>query len=168
MDNNQATPTEDIGVAFSLSEATQNDRLLLVFVRHLGCLFCKQQVQLLKPIADRRLVFISHGDLAAVREFKRMFAPEHRFVSDPGMELYVTFGMKKGSVGQMLSPVVLFKGFQAIRTGNHQTKANQDPWVLGGWVLIEVGGAPSLVHPTNEASEMLTKEDALRLLTQGE
>ncbi len=159
---------DDSGAPFSLIDECADHAVLLVFVRHLGCIFCKQQVHLLSEISDPRLMFVSHGDLAAVTEFKRMFAPNQRFVSDPEMELYVKFGLKKGGIGQMLSPRVLLRGLSASGQGMRQSKPMQDPWVLGGWVYIKPGGEATVVHLATDAGEILSKAEAVQLLATGE
>jgi hypothetical protein len=166
MQSNEAALKLDSGAAFDLVEQAKSGPYLLVFLRHLGCLFCRQQVSLLQDVAPDRLLFVSHGSQPAVQQFKQVFSPNHRIVSDPEMQLYTKFGLKKGGIGQMLNPLVIIRGAQASARGHRQTKPGQDPWVLGGWVLIGPNGEPLVCHAAKDAADVLSAEDALKLLAR--
>jgi hypothetical protein len=61
--------------------------------------------------------------------------PEARAVSDQGEELYEAFGLKQGSLSQLLGPRVLLAGLMAVRDGVGKLVGN--PRRMSGWFLVD-------------------------------
>ncbi len=167
MPNLKSALVLESGVDFSVVESSESGPFILVFLRHLGCLFCKQQVQVLKS-STARIYFVSHASVSEVQEFVKVFTPGHPVVSDTRMSLYQEFGMKKGGFGQMFSPRVIMNGVKANLAGLRQSgRPAQDPWILGGWALILEGGATDSTHPAKDASDILLPDSAEALMAKG-
>lgn len=76
--------------------------------------------------------------LGTLEEGEQFFAsrwPEARAVSDESEELYEAFGLKQGSMGQLMGPRVFLAGLKAIGHGAGKPVGN--PRRLSGWFLIQ-------------------------------
>lgn len=98
----------------TLAEASKNQILAMVFLRHFGCTFTRQilrELQSLKEEADRhgaRLVLVhmlEEGDESSYLEPRKGIAR----IADPMCELYRAFGLGKGGFIELFGPHVLFR-----------------------------------------------------------
>lgn len=110
----------------TLEEMSTLSPVLLVFLRHAGCTFCREA---LADLAARRKEIESEG---ARLTLVHMGSEEHgaRFfakygladvprVSDPDRTLYRAFGLPRGSLGDLFGPKVWWRGFQAAILDRH-------------------------------------------------
>lgn len=119
--------------------------VVLVFVRHFGCLFCRQQIAGLRPYLDRihargaELIVIGQGSI----EEARMFRDEEKLavplLTDPTRQSYCALQMRRG-LASVLSPGALTRGVHAWRAGFRQSPVAGDPLQQGGVVVIAPGG----------------------------
>lgn len=92
--------------------------VLLVFLRHFGCVFCKEAMEDLRELrpeieqAGFHLVF-AHMSSNKIAEdyFKNFNLNKVQHVSDPNKDFYTAFGLKKGSVGQLYGLKTWYRGF---------------------------------------------------------
>ncbi|MCS6820743.1 MAG: SelL-related redox protein [Microscillaceae bacterium] len=98
---------------------TQEKPVLLIFLRHLGCTFCRET---LSEIAEKRteiekqahIVFVHMADLetaTAYFENYRLQGIEH--ISDVSCGLYRAFRLERGKFGQIFGLKAIWRGFQA-------------------------------------------------------
>lgn len=110
----------------TLEEMSALSPVLLVFLRHAGCTFCREA---LADLAARRKEIEANG---ARLTLVHMGSEEHgaKFfakyglqdvprVSDPERALYRAFGLPRGSFGDLFGPKVWWRGFQAGILGRH-------------------------------------------------
>ncbi len=133
--------------------------LVLIFLRHFGCIFCREQVAQLRSHPEWNVLFVTMGTQEEATEFRQSMESPHRFISDPNKRLYEDFGLRRGSFGQMFSPRTFKRGFQATRAGNSVGKPVGDPWQLSGAFLIGTDGRVLGEHRSSDASDNLTTED---------
>ncbi len=109
----------------TLAELSQDRPLMVVFLRHLGCTFCKEALQ---DISRARqgieelgvsvaLVHMSHPKQAAKMMSKYGLEDVDQFC-DGTCEVYRSFGVKRGSFLQLLGPKVFWRGVAATLKGN--------------------------------------------------
>lgn len=104
----------------SLYDFSFQQPILLVFLRHFGCTFCRQA---LKEISDLRetienkgtqLVFVHMSDDKTAEEyFKRYKLDGVIHISDPQCRYYATFGLGKGNLTQLFGLSTWIRGFRA-------------------------------------------------------
>ena len=104
----------------SLDALSHDGPVLVVFLRHQGCIFCREAAA---EVADRRaaiegcgtkLVLVHMSDEAQGEAFLDRYAlGEVPRISDPQCQLYEAFGLGRGSVRQLLGPKALKRGFRA-------------------------------------------------------
>lgn len=105
----------------SLAEMTDQQPVLLVFLRHFGCSFCREAID---DIARKRAEFEQIGvrvvmvhmapqRAVAERFFKKyqLFPVDH--ISDPDKRFYHAFGLGRGTPGQLFGLMNWIRGFQA-------------------------------------------------------
>jgi peroxiredoxin len=107
-------------VSKSVWELSFEQPIMLVFLRHFGCTFCREA---LADIAKRRpdieklgtrIVFVHMSDdKLADRYFNRYELPGAVHVSDPQCQYYAAFGLVKGTVTQLFGLQTWIRGFQA-------------------------------------------------------
>lgn len=111
----------------TLKQASTGNPVLLVFLRHFGCVFCREAM---KDIGRRKeewqarnitviLVHMSEGDVAN-QYFDRFGVSGIEHISDPTCQLYASFGLGKGSASQLFGLKNWIRGFEA-------TVINQTP-----------------------------------------
>ena len=104
----------------SIVELSSVSPVLLVFLRHAGCAFCREA---LADIArsraaieqgGTRIVLVHMGDIQALQGLlsKHGLSGLDR-ICDPTQELYGAFGVKRGTTLQLFGPKVLWRGFLA-------------------------------------------------------
>jgi len=107
-------------VGMNLYEHSMERPIMLVFLRHFGCTFCREA---LADISEKRevleslgakLVFVHMAESEiAERYFTRYNIPEAIHVSDPECNFYRAFGLMKGSFTQLFGLQTWIRGFQA-------------------------------------------------------
>ncbi len=116
--------------------------LLLVFLRHFGCAFCRKSMLDLSKKRNSyekkgvKLIFFHlSDDKTAIKYFKKFKLEGVEFVSDPNCIHYAAFGLTKGTFNQLLGFRVLMKGIplafdRQIRWGNFIGDGFQMPGVF--------------------------------------
>ncbi len=115
---------------------------LLVFLRHFGCVFCRETVADLRAIAEDNphfppVLFFFIGSPTEGRAFMRRYWPGARAVADPDKRIYAAFGMGRGNLLQMFGPGVWAGNRRARAKGNTQGKRSGDIWMMPGCFLVD-------------------------------
>lgn len=121
---------------------------LVIFLRHLGCTFCRET---LADVAAKRaqihaqgvgIVLIHMSDDALARDtFARYgLRDDIARVSDPRKSLHQLFGLSRGSLTQLFGPRVALRGFVAAILDRHFMGALQgDGFQMPGAFLLHHG-----------------------------
>lgn len=132
----------------SLLEIADEKPTLVVFLRHLGCTFCRET---LADIASRKEflsekgvqpVFVHMSEEAPETEslFARYEVEEIPRISDPERRLYRAFGLERGTVGQVMGLRAILRGaVTALFKGYGFGKVQGDPFQMPGVFLIHRG-----------------------------
>lgn len=141
--NALATPVEGRNLQpGTLRDQWGEGRTLLIFLRHLGCLFSREVVADVRKAAEADpsyppVLYVHLGTPADGEAFFGQHDPEARTVADGPGNLYRAFGIKRGSVGQLFSPKVIACGLRASRKGHGAGRPIGDPWMLPGMFVVE-------------------------------
>lgn len=110
----------------TLQEMSCNQPIMLVFLRHFGCTFCREA---LTDISRRRteieetgtrIVFVHMSEQEiAERYFQRYDLESATHISDPTCQYYAAFGLVKNSVTQLFGLQFFIRGFQAAIVDGH-------------------------------------------------
>lgn len=113
---------------------------LLVFLRHFGCIFCRETVAELRAASAApdfpALLFFFQGSPTEGRAFLRRDWPGVRAVSDPTGRFYDAFGVGHMSPLQMLRPGLWAAERRARAKGHKQGPQSGDVWRMPGIFLV--------------------------------
>lgn len=131
----------------SIHDLSLKSPVLLVFLRHFGCIFCKEALNDLSSkkaqleMKGIKLVFAHMAtDEQADEYFSQYDLNPFYTISDPECKVYQDFGLVKGSFGQLFGLTVMIRGIQANMQGNaFSLKQIGDGFQMPGIFLINQG-----------------------------
>ena len=130
-----------------LVELSEESPVLLLFLRHAGCTFCREAVSDIARVRQEvantgtLLVLVHMGDLGAIDGLLKKNGLEglERIV-DPDQRLYRAFGLNRGRLRQLFGPKVLVRGVQAgLLAGHGLGRLSADSFQMPGLFLIHRG-----------------------------
>ena len=142
---------------------------VLLFVRHFGCLFCRQQVAEMRPYAERirtvgaELTIIGHGSVEEARAFRQELALDVPLLTDPSRQAYRVLGLprSRSSVFNLRS---LRHSLAARRRGFRQTRVAGDAFQQGGLIIVATGGVEVYRFISRSAGEHPSPDVVMRAL----
>lgn len=100
--------------------------ILLVFLRHFGCTFCRESVA---DIAKKqtsiqekgfKIIFIHMSEKPEAKKFFKKYKIKNpEFISDPSQTYYRQFGLGKGTLKQLFGFKTWYRGFDAGVLNGH-------------------------------------------------
>lgn len=140
----------------SLFDLSKSSPVLLIFLRHFGCIFCKEALNDLATKKEEltqkgvKLVFVHMSDPdTASTYFEQYDLSDFESISDPDCKLYQQFGLTKGNFNQLFGLKVMLRGFEAsvIKGNSFSFKQIGDGFQMPGIFLIRNGEiVDSYVH----------------------
>lgn len=145
----------------TLLDLSRDHSVLLVFIRHFGCIFCRETVsemaKIEKAIAGKKLtiVFVHMSDPSYGDEFfsKYYDHPVHH-VSDPGRALYKSLNLRRGTFNQIFGPITLMRGLYVGLTKGHWLGAIEGDYLQLGGVFILSNGQIVFEQKAKTASHL--------------
>lgn len=118
---------------------------LLVFLRHFGCVFCREMIHDLKRVRQRTpayppVVFFAQATIEEAEKFFARHDPAATVICDPGKRFYHAFDLKPGTAKQMFGPAVWTCGLRATLKGNTIGLPVGDVWTMPGVFLVSAAG----------------------------
>jgi len=131
----------------TLLNLSNNNPVLLVFLRHFGCIFCKEAlIDISKSKADIEaggisIVFVHMTDFeTADKQFLKFGLIDPTHISDPDCKFYEAFGLIKGNFNQLFGLQSLIRGFSiGIKEGQTPGSLIGDGFQMPG-VFVIVNG----------------------------
>jgi hypothetical protein len=126
----------------TLRDQIGDEVTLLVFLRHFGCMFCRETVGDLREAtrADPEfppVLFFFQGSSTEGRAFLRRDWPDARAVSDPELEFYDLFDVRRASLLEALGPSVLSSRSRARSKGYENGPRSGDIWRMPGVFAVK-------------------------------
>ncbi len=101
----------------SLRDMSNKQPVMLIFLRHFGCTFCKETlwfINKLRPEIEAKgtkiILVHMHDEAKAIEELKKHNLQDLDTVSDPESMLYKGFQLKRGTLSQVLGLKVWMRG----------------------------------------------------------
>ena len=130
----------------TLDSLSRKGPVLVVFLRHMGCTFCREA---LADVAARRAAIEKEGSrivLVHMRppdEAAAFFATygleSVGHISDPAAVLYRSFGLRRGTLWQLFGPRVAWRGLMATNAGHKVGRLRGDGFQMPGVFLVRDG-----------------------------
>lgn len=110
----------------TLGQYSRNQPVLLVFLRHFGCTFCREALADIARLRDQieasgtKIVFVhmSSNEIAE-RYFQRYDLEGIAHISDPEKKYYIAFGLTRGNYTQLFGLSSWIKGFSKAVIDGH-------------------------------------------------
>jgi peroxiredoxin len=140
----QVTVLDVHGSTVRLGELWQAHPAVIVWLRHYGCVFCREQALEMRGAlpeiekAGARLVFIGNGGPRYAKAFKESFAPDVTVLTDPDLRSYRTIGARSGILNT-IGPQAWKAGIRALRSGARQTSVKGHPYQQGAVMVLTPG-----------------------------
>ncbi len=141
--------------------------LVLIFIRHLGCPFCRAHVAEIRDeysqfeAADCELAVVAMGDVPAVAAFRKDLSLPFRMLADPEQRAYRLFELPRGGFNAVAGPRVWWAGLKAmLKFGGG--KVSSDPMQLPGAFVIDTHGAIRFMHHSNNSAQWASNAELLQ------
>ena len=158
-------PEEDVLLAesvtntgLSLAELSEVQPVLLVFLRHSGCLFCREALADLSAAREAitnngtRMALVHMGTASAFEAFTAQYGlSDVPALADPSRRLYRGLGLKRARLSQMLGWRVWWRGLHSFLAGHHPGALDGDATQMPGVFLIHHGRVVRHFHPSHAA-----------------
>jgi hypothetical protein len=143
-ENALSAPVTGVGLMPGTLRDQLDERVtLLVFLRHFGCMFCRETLTDIRAAAEADadypdVLFFFQGSATEGRAFLRRYWPGVRAVADSELEFYELFGVRRASFLEALGPsVVLGARKRAMQKGHENGPRSGDIWRMPGIFLVE-------------------------------
>ena len=156
--------TLDSGETKDLKDFYNGKPLILVFLRHFGCIFCREQIAELRQFKTENIVLVCMGRVQETSDFKKKMEIPQTMISDPNKLLYEAFSLRRGSFGQVINPTLTRKSIKLLKGGHKLGILKGDPWMLAGVFRIEPDGDVSYSHYATDVSDNLSGAAIAQLL----
>jgi len=117
---NEALQSFHTNTGISLAELNAEKKVLLVFLRHLGCTFCRETIAKVKEEQknfpeDIVVVFVHQGPRRLMRELlNKIGDPNALDVEDKDKDLYRAFAVKRGNFFSLFGWKTIQRYFQVV------------------------------------------------------
>lgn len=130
----------------SLATLSLNSPLLVAFLRHPGCTFCRETLSDLAMLrseaeaAGVRIVIVYHGRRGTIESLlaRHQLSNVERLY-DADLSLYRAFGLSRGSIKQVFGWKVWKRMFSGALRKHGIGWGGGDPWQMPGIFLIDQG-----------------------------
>jgi len=130
----------------SLAELSQQQPVLLVFLRHSGCTFCREALADLSAARAKieksgtKLAIVHMGTADSFAAFTASYGLSNvPAVSDPRRRLYRGLGLRRGKLAQLVGFSVWWRGTKSFFAGHYPGALGGDGTQMPGVFLLQNG-----------------------------
>ncbi len=162
------------GNTITLSHVWSERPCILLFLRHLGCTFCRKHVNEMQQVYPEvralggAVLAVAPAAPPQTAEFHRRLELSFMCFSEPEREKYRAYGLERGNLAQVAGPQLWWAGFRSVM--EHGIGLPQgDTLQLHGTFVIARGGTVEYAHRGANSADLPTTAAVLaelRKLTQ--
>lgn len=158
------------GETVGLASIVQQRPAVLILMRHLGCLPCREHLLEVSrrraEFGDARLLCVTFVEPALLAAYERELALDGiEFFGDPARASYAALGFERASFARVwLHPAVWRRYAALIARGRRPHPPGQDVYQLGGDAVLDAGGRLRWVFASAGPEDRPTVEELLRAL----
>ena len=157
------------GAPVRLASTWAEHPVVLVLLRHFGCLFCKEQAAEMSAAGDEierlgaRLVFVGSGSAQYARWFQEDYAPGRPVYSDAELVTYRALEARRG-LRTSVNARTVWLSVRALLRGFRQGRTQGDQYQQGAVAVIAPGGSMPYLHVSEVAGDHPRPKDVLAVL----
>jgi hypothetical protein len=160
---------DERGKAIELGSLWRERTVVLVFVRHFGCIHCRAHIaellrargQLAARGAD--IVIIGNGSPSFIGGFRDETTWPGPIYTDPSLAAYREAELVR-SVGATLDPRSLGQAAKALFRGQRQGRTQGDQWQQGGVLVVDSTGTVRWRHASGRPGDNASSTQILAAL----
>ncbi len=130
----------------SLEEIIKSEsNVIMHFLRHLGCSFCRKNVENIRELIDKhpnfpKIVFVHQSSVEDGNKYFEKYLPGASHISNPDKTLYDIFKVNKLKSSTFFNPIFLRNLLKLTWAGySNKLKKGDDPTLLTGTFLYFKG-----------------------------
>ena len=160
-----ATILNTVGDALPFSNLYAEQTTLVVFVRHFGCIFCRERLADLAealPLLEAHgmgAVAIGNGTPLMAEAFSETLKVDIPIYTDPSRDIFKKAEMKR-NFG--LGFATIKQGLRSWKAGHRQGAVAGDPWQQGGCLLIRPDGLILAAERDHRAGDIIDFQTTVR------
>lgn len=122
----------------TLSELVSSHKIVILhFLRHLGCIYCKHAVDQLYKLSQQNpgfppVIFVHQSTPEQAEAFFSEHFPGASYISDPELSLYNLFGIRRLKGFHLFDPRMILKGFRLSFMGYSNNLGFGNIYLLSG------------------------------------
>jgi hypothetical protein len=153
-----ATVLDIDGTPVRLADQWRDHPAVIVWLRHFGCVFCREQVAEVRAnrgdieALGAGIAFVGNGTARAAGWFQKRFAADSTVLTDPDLVSYKAIGARSGLL-TTVGPQAWGAGIRALRSGARQSITKGHPYQQGGLVVIAPGNKVLYQHISSAAGD---------------
>jgi peroxiredoxin len=159
------------GREIRLGSLWESRPVVLVFLRHYGCIFCREHVAQLREHEEAfsargaSLAAIGLGDRHYARAFREQTGIEFRLLIDEKREAYQKVELRSANLLHLLKSDYAKNWKRAQAAGHHQHKLlGRNPFQLGGSFVFGPGDIDRFAHYSETFGDNASPESMLAAL----
>ncbi len=157
-----------------LSSLWKERPAVLVFLRHLGCMFCREhtaQLQESLPLFQElevRIALINFESEEATQKFcsARNLNEPFLCLSDTERNAYRAYNLSRITATELFAPHVWARGFQAALHGHLASIPKGDPFQMPGVFVVDTAGILRYAYRSRDAADNPPNEPILTVLRE--
>jgi len=153
-----------------LGDSWSSGPTLLVFLRHFGCIFCREWMadierhkEQIEAAGLSQVILVALGEPKHAAFFGPLLAPSALCYATQSSDLYAAYGLSQGKLGQLVGPRTALSALRATAKGKRQGTATGDVKMLGGTFIVDRAGTIQFAHYSQFAGD---NPDLDQLLSQ--
>ena len=152
------------GHIWHIPEDLKGKKLVMVFLRHLGCPLCMRRIDELKNEYYRfdelgaMLMVIVQSTRARVASYSEKKSIPYPLVPDKDKKIYDLFGVERGGIGAFLAPRVLVESAKATLKGYFHGAFEGDELQKPAEFIIKPGGEIAWANYGRDISDSTPNE----------
>lgn len=164
-----ATVLDVDGAPVRLASTWAQRPVVLVLLRHFGCLFCKEQAAEMSAVGDEierlgaGLAFIGSGSAQYARWFQEDYAPRWPVYSDAALVTYRALEARRGLRSSM-NLRTIWLSLRALLRGFRQGRTQGDQFQQGAVAVVTPDEAMPYLHLSEVAGDHPRPTEVLAVL----
>lgn len=154
------------GISHAVVSFWEQQRAAIIFVRHFGWIFCRQQVAELVDYQQEftarnaDLIIIGNGKPQDLPGFAEQTGYSGKLFTDPSLETFRALGFSR-KISGLLAVNAFTSGFKALKDGIRPGSMQGDALQLGGAVVVGPGDKIFYYYKGKQAADHAPVEEIL-------